>query len=305
MNGIIKKFNFLKNKFNDNNFYQIDNVGEFLNYGGKKNLKSELIFYNISKNTFLKNTFNFMFSLKKILPEMNIYAHKFKNNKELFTFYYYNTQLENNNLKAKDIINIFANFIDIPYNLKNIDIDYKFIKKNNLPHNKKLKYCICIDVNENFKVDNIVIEIESFYKNYLKDQTIWHSYEIDKNLNIIKENQYLDFHKHKKNLFFKHVKNELGNVSNYEEIFLNDELKPIFYSFCIKKGKKLYGIYYENIKINNLIHFLKKLNHNKKIINFLEKNKNNLKFYYFSVALDFFIKNNKIVIKNYQYTSTF
>ena len=97
----------------------------------------------------------------------------------------------------------------------------------------------------------------------------------------------------------------MGNVSNYEEIFLNDELKPIFYSFCIKKGKKLYGIYYENTKINNLIYFLKKLNHNKKIINFLEKNKNNLKFYYFSVALDFFIKNNKIVIKNYQYTSTF
>jgi len=41
-----------------------------------------------------------------------------------------------------------------------------------------------------------------------------------------------------------------------------------------------------------------------KKFNFLEKNENNLKFYYFSVALDFFIKNNKIVIKNYQYTST-
>lgn len=37
MNGITKKFNFLKNKFNDNNFYQIDNVGEVLNYGGIKN----------------------------------------------------------------------------------------------------------------------------------------------------------------------------------------------------------------------------------------------------------------------------
>lgn len=246
------------------------------------------IFYKAIENSSNKQKFlNIILKLRKLLGKNQVvWGIKQINEKLIYELYFY--QIYNPKLVSiKNIINELKEDFNI----------FNFEEINNLN-----SVMFSFDFLENqFKINKLDI----YFNRYIGNNLHTKAFSIGENYATEFKNYYITYNPLELNEIKISILNSPYKITKEQ---LNEILIPE-----LMKCNKIYvgskrncnGIYYQGLNIEQFLFFLKKINFNLNIIEFIEKNKDKFNYLLFDVSFDYDIIENKLVILKSGFYGTF
>lgn len=156
-----------------------------------------------------------------------------------------------------------------------------------------------------FKDKNKIDEINVYFSQYIKHNLHTKSFSINKNYEKEFQNYYITYNQSEQKEIIQTILTSPYNIDtkNLPDILIPELMKCE--QIYIGSKRNCNGIYFQGVDITQLIFFLKKFKFDLALIEFIEKNKENLDYLLFDISFDYYIKNNKFIIKKSGFYGTF